>query len=272
MKNFLHKHYFFRSLFRTGLLSFLFLDTIFSLKASNEVSKATISPKAYFLNISSLDFSQIPPPSAKNGSNGHNEELQILKDAMAARTKKQVTRATSAVRDSVFDYASVLGPNFNAQHLPITATLFTKVKSDAKLAIHAAKEEFHQRRPMTWKKMKAGEQRDGGYAYPSGHSTRGFLWAMLLADIFPQHRKEIILEARKKAWNRVILGRHYPNDVYGGQRYGKYLAKQFLKSSNFQKDLVAVKQEVKGLNSLINIRPTNQIFNLKTGMDVNDIL
>ena len=229
------------------MLSFLFLSAVLPLQASNQLPRATSAPKTYFLDIASLDFSQIPLPPLKSESNARNEELQILKDAMAARTKKQLSIATKAATDNIFDYAQVIGPDFNAQQLPLTAALFTKVKNDTKLAIHAAKEEFHQRRPSTWRQMKPGEKRDGGYAYPSGHSTRGFLWATLLVNIFPEQRKEIILEARKKAWNRVILGRHYPNDVYGGQRYGKYLAKQFLKNPKFQKDLATVKEEVKKL-------------------------
>ena len=245
MKYFPYNQYFFKAL----LLSLLSLN-IFSLSlyAEDQPSlQANTLPKTYFLNISSLDFSEIPPPVGESISNRENADLQILKDAMAARTKRQIARAIKATKDSVFDYSQVLGPKFTKKRLPLTSALFEKVDSDAKLAIHAAKEKFHRKRPSTWMPMNSRDKKGASYAYPSGHSTRSFLWAKLLINIFPKQQKDIILEARQKAWNRVILGRHYPNDVYGGQRYGKYLAKKFLQDPAFQKELDAVKKETKAL-------------------------
>ena len=90
--------------------------------------------------------------------------------------------------------------------------------------------------------MKESEHRKDSYAYPSGHSTRAFVCASLLTDLFPEKRKDILTEARTKAWNRVILGRHYPDDVYAGQLYGKYLATQLLHEPSFEKEWALVKK------------------------------
>ncbi|MFZ4116489.1 MAG: phosphatase PAP2 family protein [Chthoniobacterales bacterium] len=222
----------------TRTLFFYCLFFTFSLLA------APLSSKTYFLNTTSWNFRQIIPPPANKSPEQEKKDLNLLKDAMAARTKKQLFRALIASSDSVFDYASAISPEFTAKQLPRTAEVFKKVRNDTNNAIHAAKEAFHRTRPTTWGETKREVVNDDGYAYPSGHSTRAFVWAGLLTDLFPTKRKEIEIEARTKAWNRVILGRHYPDDVYGGELYGQYLAKQFLNNPLFQKEWALVKEEV----------------------------
>ena len=221
-------------------------------------------PKTNFLDIAALKPAEVLPPPPVDDSR-KKEDLFLLKDAMAARTKKQVSRATSATSDNIFDYSQVLGPNFNAAQLPRLATIFQKVKNDTRVAIHIAKNTFQRMRPCTWAKMKSNDKTEG-YAYPSGHSTRAFLWAGLLSDLFPKEHKAIMLQARQKAWNRVILGRHYPDDVYGGELYGKYLAKQFLKSPSFQKEWAGVKQETRNFSIEKNpfVKANNSLWSLRT--------
>ncbi len=224
-----------KSLITIFFLSFYFAQLLLG---------GSVSSKAYFLDTNTWRFSSILPSPANKDSQEQARDLNILKDAMAARTKKQLFRALIASSDTVFDYASVIDPRFTSKQLPYTADFFKKIDNDTNIAIHAAKEAFHRLRPATWDETSKEEGKHHGYAYPSGHSTRAFLWAGLLSDLFPEKKKEIEIEARTKAWNRVILGRHYPDDVYGGELYGQYLTKQFLENRLFQQDWVLVKEEV----------------------------
>ena len=230
------------------IISILFAVNFFaglSLHAEEQLFKTN------FLNIASLKITKVLPPPPTDVQNNHKDRI-LLKDAMATRTKKQIKRAVSVISDNVFDYSQVLGPNFNAKQLPLTAALFAKVESDTKVAIKAAKNSFERTRPKTWEKIKIDEKNDG-YSYPSGHTTRAFLWATLLKELFPLQHRELMKEARQKSWNRVILGRHYPDDVYAGQLYGQYLAKQFFKNHQFQQEWAAVKNEVKNVPMEQNI-------------------
>lgn len=206
-------------------------------------------PKTSFLNIPALNVTEVLPEPPHNHSSEH-KDLFFLKEALATRTHQQVARAQEASTDSVFDFSQVIGPGFNAKDLPVTAALFQKVTKDAKIAISAAKNIFHRKRPFSWKDV-SGASPKSGYAYPSGHTTRAFLWASLLLDLFPERAREIKQEARQKAWNRVLLGRHYPDDVYGGEIYGRYLAQEFLKNKEFQKDWAKVHLEVEELKKKV---------------------
>ena len=82
-------------------------------------------------------------------------------------------------------------------------------------------------------------RRDG-----SGHSTRGTLFALLLAELLPEKRDAILDKGRESGWLRVLGGVHYPTDVFAGRVLGQGLAREFLASPAFQHDFAEVKAEL----------------------------
>ena len=196
-----------------------------------------------FIDPSSIPVGEVLQPPPLPGSAEYRTDLSFLKNARATATKKQLLRGIIASHDGVFDYSQTLGPWFNARHLPVTAVLFNKVTADTKEAIEVAKHYFARTRPETWKET-GDPEKSKGYAYPSGHTTRAYVWADLLADALPDLMKPLHLQARQKAWYRVILGRHFPADVHAGKIYGQYLAKRLLASPEFQKEWTAAVTEL----------------------------
>ena len=167
------------------------------------------------------------------------ESVEALEDEAARAaaydnaTKEETWNAVRS-EDSIFSYAYTLGSDFNAKNLPKTNALFRKIDDDARLAVHVAKYIFQRRRPLN----------SNGFAYPSGHSTRAFIWESLLSMAFPGEEAKLYNQAKVKAWNRVILGRHYPADVEAGETYGIYLTQKFLENASFKKEWAEVCQEI----------------------------
>jgi len=191
--------------------------------------------KGAFIDPRSFDLDSILPPPPQPGSDQYRMDTGFLKNARSTATKGQIQRGNKASHDGLFDYAETLGPWFNEKNLPKTTTLFKKVDKETKEAIELAKHHFARTRPESWK--ESGDmEKSNGYAYPSGHTTRAFVWAYLLANALPDQTKALHKQARQKAWYRVILGRHFPADVRAGKLYGKFLSQQFLKSPGFQKE------------------------------------
>jgi len=187
---------------------------------------------APFIVPKSLDIPAILPPPPAPGSEEYRIDTGFLKNARAAATQEQIARGNKASHDSVFDFSETLGEWFNPKDLPKTAALFEKVTDESKAAIELAKQYFARTRPESWKES-GDKENSNGYAYPSGHTTRAFVWANLLANTFPKETQALHKQARQKAWYRVILGRHFPADVRAGKLYGQFLAKEFLKSPAF---------------------------------------
>lgn len=196
-----------------------------------------------FIKPAEINVKAVLPPPPAPGSEEYRIDTGFLKNARATATKGQMQRGIKASQDSVFDFQETLGPWFTSANLPKTAKLFGKVTTETKEAIEVAKHTFGRIRPETWKETGDPENSDG-YAYPSGHTTRAFVWANLLGDALPSQRKALHRQARQKAWYRVILGRHFPADVRAGKLYGQYLAKQFLRNPEFQRQWKPVVAEI----------------------------
>jgi len=196
-----------------------------------------------FLNPSSYNLSEILPDPPKPGSLEAKTDQGFLKDSMAIANDLQRTPAVAASHDGPFDYKDTLGPWFTKENLPKTAEVLGLATKDAKEAIELAKNYYKRERPTYWKETGDPEKSDG-FSYPSGHTTRAFLWADLLGNAFPEKAKALHHQARQKAWFRVILGRHFPADVKAGKVYGKFLAKEFLNNDKFEKQWAEAKQEI----------------------------
>ncbi len=70
-----------------------------------------------------------------------------------------------------------------------------------------------------------------GYSYPSGHTTRSRLCALVLAQLIPQQRTQIIKIADTVGTDRILAGEHYLTDLEGGRTLGKILFYQLGKKS-----------------------------------------
>jgi acid phosphatase (class A) len=203
---------------------------------------------ASFINPASINLSAVIPPPPQPGTEQFKIDTGYLKNARATSTQSQIDLAKTASYDNVFDYADTLGSWFNNRNLPKTAALFTKVDKETKQAIELAKHHFERARPLYW--LETGDkEKSNGYSYPSGHTTRAFVWAGLLSNAFPDRTAQLHRQARQKAWYRVILGRHYPADVRAGKLYGKFLAAEFLKNPDFQKQWSAACEEMHSVRS-----------------------
>lgn len=212
------------------------------------LSAQPVAKAASFIHPASINLSAIIPPPPQPGTEEYRIDTGYLKNARATSTQSQIDQAKTASHDSVFDYADSLGSWFNNRNLPKTAALFTKVDKETKQCIELAKHHFERARPLYW--LETGDkEKSNGYSYPSGHTTRAFVWAGLLSNAFPDRTAPLHRQARQKAWYRVILGRHYPADVRAGKLYGKFLAAEFLKSPGFLKQWSAACEEMHSVRS-----------------------
>ena len=79
--------------------------------------------------------------------------------------------------------------------------------------------------------------------YPSGHSTRGTVYSLVLAEVFPEHKEAILEIGRNIGWDRVLIGMHFATDIYAGRVLGQAIVRELLASPAFQSDLAEAKAE-----------------------------
>ena len=183
-----------------------------------------------------------PPPAA--GSAEEAADLASARAVVKARTPAEEARAIKDEKLSIFLFEPAIGPFFEPGKLPKTEALFQNVKQDVAAPIGAVKDYWKRRRPYELDDHLSSGKPENDYGYPSAHSTRGTVQALILAELFPEHKEAILEIGRTLGWDRVLLGKHFPTDIYAGRVLGQALVRELMASPAFQRDLAEAKAEV----------------------------
>ena len=163
----------------------------------------------------------LPAPPAK-GSPAFKYDVKRYRWGKAQR--KDAARAAMARRDAVWTYEALLaefdtpfGLAVSKEATPqIWQLLETSLRTVDPIRV-APKAYFHRIRPFEYFKEPTltGEDADlsGEGSYPSGHTIRSWLAALLLAEVNPAAANAIYHRAWTYAESRVIAGAHWQSDV-----------------------------------------------------------
>jgi acid phosphatase (class A) len=197
---------------------------------------ATIDPKA------------VLPSPPDNNSDATEKELEVIFQAQATRTPEQVARIQAEEHYSVNAFANVVGPVLSqatSDKMPATAALLRRVEATATPVAEAAKDDFKRPGPFAVNsRVFPAIQRPTESSYPSAHSTRATIDALVLAQLVPDQKNAILARGREIGDDRVIAGVQFPSDVIAGRVLGKAVFEQMMQDPQFQADLAAAKAEV----------------------------
>jgi acid phosphatase (class A) len=217
--------------------------------AATKVStKKNSSHTPYYIDPLALHLDLILPPPPGRDSGIATSELEELHRIEASRTPTQIAQAQiDDHEEDIFIFRSVLGPNFTAEALPVTAALSAQIRTDESAASGPLKKTYRRPRPY---------QVDGTLhpvctvnpepnSYPSGHSLSGYLLAFTLVQIVPEKRQEIFDRADEYANNRLICGVHYVSDTEASRKVAYAIFGSLAASPRFQRDLAAAREETR---------------------------
>lgn len=185
----------------------------------------------------------LPAPPAP-GSAEEAADLDSARAVFHGRTPAEEARAFKDATLAFSLFAPAIGPVFDLGKLPKTKTLLEKMKLDIGEAVDGPKHFWKRQRPYQMDPQLALGKPERNYGYPSGHSTRGTVYALVLAELFPDKRDALLAVGRDIGWDRVVIGKHFPTDIYAGRVLGKAIARELLASPAFQRDLAEANAEI----------------------------
>jgi acid phosphatase (class A) len=198
----------------------------------------------HFIDPAGLDIRQILPEPPAADSLAGRADLEAVRAMQALRTPADMAWARRIMDFSAFDYADVLGPWFTPQNLPITAEFLKAVTADSELTSDRVKLIYTRPRPpLVDPALQPCVKLPKTSSYPSSHSTRAFLWAAILGEMFPDQREALLAWAHRAAWGRIIGGVHYPSDDVGGQLLAKAIMAELAKNPAFRAALERARAE-----------------------------
>jgi acid phosphatase (class A) len=188
-----------------------------------------------------------PPPAP--GSAEEAADLASTRAVFKARTPSEQARAMKDASLSLFLFAPAIGDFFQPGKLPKTEALFQKVKGSIGEAINTPKNYWKRQRPYEMDRDLMLGRPEKSFSYPSGHSARGTVYALLMAEVFPAQKDPILAVGRNIGWDRVLIGKHFPTDIYAGRVLGQAIFRELLASPAFERDLAEAKAEAQAAQS-----------------------
>ena len=221
----------------------------FIVPASAQDSVKTVQSKIYIAE-GEIDLTQFLPPPPANDSATTQKELAELLRWQSQRTPDQIAFAKADTNISVFRFADVLGPLFDEASLPVTTRFFSDVTMNVETLINYPKAYYHRTRPYILDtRIQPVLPKPNNDSYPSGHSTAGHFYAIILADMVSGKGGGSLCTGDSFALNRVIGGVHYPTDIEAGKLSGTLIAEEMFTSLEFRKDFDRARDELrKALN------------------------
>ncbi|MES2309075.1 MAG: phosphatase PAP2 family protein [Verrucomicrobiota bacterium] len=227
---------------KTFLLGLLFILTFILPTLSKE---STEKAPPLYLQPESIALAQILPPPPEENSAKTKDDLASVLDHQKNRTPLEVARAKSEVKLKVFVFSDVIGSWFIDKNLPLTARFFDSINNDSHFISESAKKTWNRPRPpVNHPQITPAVELENNSSYPSGHSTRGTLYALILADLFPHLKEKLFARGRQIGDDRVIAGAHYPSDVEAGRVLGQALYVKLSENPKFKSDLENVREEI----------------------------
>jgi len=171
----------------------------------------------------------------------------------ATRAVLDTPRGAQAVEDvklvepgAFRSWSCAAGVEISPQTTPVLHRLLIRSLIDAGTATNPAKDHYKRARPFIGNQRRicvAPESLRGSASYPSGHSSVGFAWGLILAEVVPARADALLTRGREFGDSRVICGVHYPSDVQAGRILGASTVARLHSEPAFIADLEAAKAE-----------------------------
>jgi acid phosphatase (class A) len=186
------------------------------------------------------------PPVA--GSAEDAADLETTFHAYSAATPAERAQGVDEIKLTIFHFAPAIGPWFAPGKFPTTEALFKEVEAETKAVTSHAKKHWQRIRPYHVDPARFPDaiehEERTDYSYPSGHSTRATVFALLLAELFPDKHDALLAMSRAIGWRRVEGGVHYPTDIFAGRVLGQAIVRELLANPAFEHDLAEAKAEL----------------------------
>lgn len=168
------------------------------------------------------------------------------------KAQRQTPRGTLAAIDEVIETTKAFSPaaGFLISHeeTPEIYKLVEGARRDARVINRQAKDYFRRTRPFIHFKEPSlipifDAEYSTTYSYPSGHSVRGYIYAMTLALVVPDSSEALIARAEEYALNRVICGRHWKSDIDASLVEATVIMSRLLSNTAFTAQLKEARKE-----------------------------
>lgn len=146
-------------------------------------------------------------------------------------------------------FSCALGLDISEQQTPQLYRLLRRTLADVGLATYSAKKAYQRKRPFMVNGQptctpdeEAVLRQDG--SYPSGHTSIGWGWALILAELAPDRAEAILARGRAFGESRLVCNVHWYSDVVAGRMVGAGAVAKLHTNQQFLEAMTATREEL----------------------------
>lgn len=168
------------------------------------------------------------------------------------KEQRQTPRGTLAAIDEVQStskaFSPIVGFLISPDDTPEIYKLVEGARKDARTANRYVKDQFKRTRPFVYFNEPSinpstDKEYKDSYSFPSGHSARGYVYALTLALVVPDSTEALMARAQEFALNRVICGRHWKSDTDASLVEATVVMSRLLSNAAFLEQLEKARKE-----------------------------
>lgn len=218
-------------------------------------------PKGY-LAPGEFDVTHVLEPAPAIGDPRYKTDRAIFRATRRLLSTPRGTLATTdanyAVPALLHDFSCSVGVALTPANAPKLVAVVQRAGADTGAETNAAKKFYRRQRPflidhgaICQPQAALYDQRQHrmSYDYPSGHTTWGWTWALILADLAPDRAQEVLVRGRAYGDSRFVCGAHNESAVEAGMQSASATMTLVRTKRAYQADLAAARAELTALRS-----------------------
>ncbi|WP_375398790.1 phosphatase PAP2 family protein [uncultured Sphingomonas sp.] len=211
---------------------------------------------AGYLAPGAFDVSTVLEPAPREGDPRYEADRRIF---IATRALLKTPRGALATSDVDYspsammrDFSCAVGVSLTPQNAPGVLRVIARAGIDTGAQTNLAKKFYKRSRPYLIDQgavCQPTSELTDSYDYPSGHTTWGWTWALLLTDLAPDRAQQILHRGRAYGESRFVCGAHNESAVEAGMASASATLAIVRTRPMFRTDLEAARSELAALRS-----------------------
>ena len=226
-----------------------------------------------------VDITTIVPDAPQKGDVRYEADRKVFRATRAMFNTPRGRLATSDVPSGVIDvmkdFSCAAGVKLSPETTPATYRLLANANADTGRANNLAKDHWKRLRPFLIDKGPVCESKDElakSYDYPSGHTTRGWTFGMVLTDAEPDRATPIQIRARSYGESRIVCGAHNMSAVEAGRLGATVTMDSVRQTAAYQADLEAARAELRAARANPALAPEAGACSAEAGLVAKSVL
>jgi acid phosphatase (class A) len=212
-----------------------------------------------YVKVGDFDLMPVLQPAPSVGSIRYEMDRQVFRQTRSLQDTPRWTMAVNDVHTDttslMHDFSCAVGLNLSVDAAPALTRLLSRASTDTRNQTNSVKDRFKRLRPFLIDQGPICEPASdvaGTFDYPSGHTTLGWTWATILAELVPERAQEILSRGRAYGESRIVCGVHNASAVEAGRLSAASTLSVVRASAEYQSDFRLAQEEMRDLKRTLS--------------------